>query len=375
MAERMEVPSESRGLRWGICGPGNTAYDFVTAIACLQKGTHVVTAVASRSSREKAEKMAQDREKFGDWIICSSLASLERGIYTQYEQLAADPQVDVVYAGVTHPYRHLVVMAAQASKKPCLVENPMTVTAEMADRLINTARREKIFLMEALWTAFMPAYDFVRDLLKEGKSGPIGQPKLVTCHTGYKERPCLPLHKLKDKGQSGGAMMDIGIYGLYVAFMAFDGDHPKQVAACGTLYDTGVDEMVNITLKYRGNRMAVSTVSTNTARPLSEATIHGTKGWVRLCHPFWCCTKVMIQREDGSQEEKEFPEDSGRYNFVNSSGLRYQADALRDCFLADNELESSVLPLEASSQFRRITDEVRRQLGVQFSEDAGHFKT
>ena len=91
----MEVPSESRGLRWGICGPGNTAYDFVTAIACLQKGTHVVTAVASRSSREKAEKMAQDREKFGDWIICSSLASLERGIYTQYEQLAADPEVDV----------------------------------------------------------------------------------------------------------------------------------------------------------------------------------------------------------------------------------------------------------------------------------------
>ena len=96
MSRKEQILPKGGALRWGICGPGNTANDFVMALSTLEQGSHIIVAVASRSNESKALDMAcRGGEKFGSWMISESMANRERGIYRSYAELAADSEVDV----------------------------------------------------------------------------------------------------------------------------------------------------------------------------------------------------------------------------------------------------------------------------------------
>nr|CAD7435799.1 unnamed protein product [Timema monikensis] len=146
--------------RWGIASAGKISHDFVTALSVLPQAEHVVVAVAARQlSRAK------------DFATLHNI----KAAYGSYEELAKDPNVDVVYVGSIHPQHMQITSLMLNSGKPCLVEKPLTLNLKETKQLINLARNKKLFLMEAIWSRFFPVYQLLRDELKAGTLGDVLQ--------------------------------------------------------------------------------------------------------------------------------------------------------------------------------------------------------
>ncbi|CAG2060983.1 unnamed protein product, partial [Timema podura] len=146
--------------RWGIASAGKISHDFVIALSILPHTEHVVVAVAARQL---------NRAK--DFATLHNI----KAAYGSYEELAKDPNVDVVYVGAIHPQHVQITSLMLSSGKPCLVEKPLTMNLKETKQLINLARNKKLFLMEAIWSRFFPVYQLLRDELKAGTLGDVLQ--------------------------------------------------------------------------------------------------------------------------------------------------------------------------------------------------------
>jgi len=203
-------------LRWGIMGTGGIAGAFAHDLRLTSSG--VVAAVGSRT--------ADSAGRFAD----------ELGIPTRhnsYEALANDPDVDVVYVATPHPMHHANARLALEAGKPVLVEKPFTMNADEARDLADLARAEGLFLMEAMWTRFLPHVRHIRELLPS-----LGRIVTVAADHGqwFAEDPAFRLFAPE---LGGGALLDLGIYPVSFASMILG--QPERVAAMATPAFTGVD--------------------------------------------------------------------------------------------------------------------------------------
>jgi len=153
----------SEPLRWGVLGPGRIARTFASDLAFTDEG--IITAVGSRS--------ASSADKFGDEFSIPNR-------HSSYEALVADPDVDVVYVATPHPFHHDNAKLALEHGKPVLVEKALTMNAAEARDLVATARSAGLFLMEAMWTRFLPHVVAIRELIARGVLG-----NLVTVNAGH----------------------------------------------------------------------------------------------------------------------------------------------------------------------------------------------
>ncbi len=321
-------------IRWGILGTGHIAAKFAEGLSYLDEAELV--AVGSRA-RETAEQFAER------WEVARA--------HPSYEDLADDPEVDVVYVATPHPMHLRDSMLCLRGGKAVLCEKPLTVNARQAGKLIDCAREEGLFLMEAVWTRFLPAIVRLRELLAEGVIGQVRMVKADFCfRTGWN-----PEGRLLNAELAGGGLLDVGGYTLALASMIYGGP-PEEVASLAHIGETGVDEQAAILIKHSGGRLGVLSCAVRTFVP-HEAVIAGTDGYIRLHHPFWKTDRLTVVPSDGEQQEMELP--------YEGNGYQCEAAEVMQCLRA-GMTESAVMPPSESLSIARTMDSVRQQWGLKY---------
>ncbi|KAM4603079.1 trans-1,2-dihydrobenzene-1,2-diol dehydrogenase [Polymixia lowei] len=329
--------------RWGICSAGKISHDFTVALKTLPPGDHQIVAVAARR--------LQDAQAF------AKKHSISRA-YGSYEELARDQDIEVVYVGVIHPYHLSTSLLFMNAKKNVLCEKPMALNSRQVQEMLAAAKTNNVFLMEAVWTRFFPATLEIKRLLAQGE---LGEVKLVRAEFGV---PLMHVPRAVEKELGGGALLDIGIYCLQFICMVFNGEKPESIQATGVCLDTGVDEGMVVTLKFSRNRMAVFTCSIAVELP-NDAVISGTKGTIRVPAHMWSPTSLVV---NGKETQYPVPEPYLPLNFTNSTGMRYEAEEVRQCLLKGLK-ESPGMSHADSLLLAEVEDEARRQVGVVYSQD------
>uniref|UniRef100_A0A3Q2TVL0 Trans-1,2-dihydrobenzene-1,2-diol dehydrogenase n=1 Tax=Fundulus heteroclitus TaxID=8078 RepID=A0A3Q2TVL0_FUNHE len=279
--------------------------------------------------------------------------------YGSYEELARDPDIDVVYVGNIHPYHLKACLLFMNAKKNVLCEKPLAMNTNEVKEILDSAKRNQVFLMEAVWTRFFPVSVEVRKLLAQRE---IGEVKMVRSEFGI---PLLHKPRLVEKELGGGALMSIGMYCLQFVCMVYNGERPESIQATGVCLETGVDETVIVTLKFSEKRMAVFTYSSSIQLP-NDAIIVGTKGTIQIPARMWCPTSLVV---NGKETQYPLPEPGLPQNFHNCTGMRYEAEEVRKCLLKGLK-ESPVMSHSDSLLLVELEDEIRRQMGVVYTQDS-----
>ncbi|KAJ7985969.1 hypothetical protein DPEC_G00345970 [Dallia pectoralis] len=331
--------------RWGICSTGRISHDFTIALKTLPPGDHQIVAVAARK--------LQDAQEF------AKKHSIPKA-YGSYEELAGDPEIEVVYVGVIHPYHLPVSTLFMKAQKNVLCEKPLAMNLREVQEIVTSAKMNNVFLMEGLWTRFFPASLEIGRLLSEGE---VGEVLAVKVDFGV---PLLSVPKttVNQKELGGGALLAIGIYCLQFICMVYNGEKPESVQATGVCLDTGVDESMVVTLKFSRNRMAVFTCCIQDTFP-NDALIVGTKGTIRVPQHFWCPTSLVV---NGKETTYPLPDPYLPLNFYNGTGMRYEAEEVRQCLLK-GLTESPRMCNSDSLLLAEVMDEARRQVGVIYDQD------
>lgn len=320
-------------LRWGVLAPGEIAHDFVATVhANTEQRVH---AVGSRS----AERAATFAATHG----------IPRS-YDSYEQLVADPGIDVVYVAAPHSEHRTLALLAIAAGKHVLIEKPIAVTAAQAEEIAAAAASAGVFAMEAMWSRYLPQADVIAQLLEDGALGDV---RLVTVDLGWKF-PFDAQSRAFDPALGGGAMLDAGVYSLW--FSQFVLGAPTQVLAAGSLASTGVDVQAAVVLTSTGGVQAAVTTSILVDTP-GLAAVYGTDARIEFDTGFVFPARFRFVA-DGA--ELAWRDESG---LEGRDGLAWEAVALAQ-YVADGRVQSPVHSLDQSVSLMRTIDEVRRQLGA-----------
>ena len=323
----------TESLRWGILGTGYIAEMFVSDI--LASG-FTVAAVGSRS-QESADRFAA---KF-------DIATA----HPTYEELAADPQVDIIYVATPHPMHAENSILAVNHGKHVLVEKPFTLNAGEAERLVDLAAEKDIVVLEAMWTRWLPHMVRLREIIA---AGTIGDVRTVIADHNQK-LPSDPKHRINNPDLGGGALLDLGIYPVSFAWDVLG--EPTTVNAISSPTATGVDRQTAILLGYADGQQAVLHTALDTAGP-NSASVIGTEGWIALEGTFYVPTSFTVYNSEGDVVEKF---DTA----VSERGMQFQAwEAER--LVAAGVTAGDVLPPSQSVAIMRTLDEVRRQIGLAY---------
>lgn len=327
----------NRSVRWGILGTGAIASTFATELARVPDAE--LRAVGSRSAASAAAFAA----RLGVPVAHDS-----------YEALLRDAAVDVVYVALPHPWHHDATIAALAAGKAVLCEKPFTVNAAEARRLVAAARRARRFLMEAMWTRFLPSMVRVRELLAAGAVGDI---RSVHADIGYRVDPD-PHGRMLAPELGGGALLDLGVYAVSLASLVLGA--PESITAAATMAATGVDAQCSAIFRYRGGAHAIVTTTLEADTP-GSAVIAGTDGRIELAGPLFDPSSVRLVRGTGPRTEVV---EEARTSEPDH-GWHLEAVEVGRC-LREGLLESPTMPLDESVSIMETMDEVRRQIGLRY---------
>jgi predicted dehydrogenase len=319
-------------IRWGIAGPGSIANAFATTMQVVDGGE--IGAVASRS----VERAAAFAEEF----------AIPRH-YGDYGALAHDDGVDVVYVATPHARHAADTLAYLSGGKHVLCEKPLALNAGQVRAMTDAARAQGRFLMEALWSRFLPSYRLLTEVLAAGR---IGQPLFAEADFGFRA-PIDPNGRLFDLAQGGGALLDLGIYALHLCTLVL-GPVERAVAA-GVVGETGVDEVTAAILHHRGGTIGVIKAAIR-ANLSSTGRIAGTEGSIEIPPYMHCPQSITVVAPGGGREVLQAP-------FELRQGFRYEIEEVHRC-LADGATESAVMPLAESLALAVVMDDIRSQLGV-----------
>ncbi|MET7896599.1 Gfo/Idh/MocA family protein [Streptomyces mirabilis] len=330
-------------FRWGIAGTGTIANTFASALGRLPDAQLV--AVGSRS-RETADAFG---EKFG-------IAPRRR--HGSYEDLAADDNVDIVYVASPHSHHHEHTLLFLNAGRPVLCEKAFALDAAQAAEMAEVARARGLFLMEAMWSRFLPAYVKIRELLSEGA---IGEVQSVEADFGFRF-PADPTHRLFDRALGGGALLDLGVYPVSLASMVLG--TPDRLTAYGTLGETGVDEHTAVLSGYSGGAVALTQCSLRA--PLSStARITGTEGHIELPFMMHCPDELTVRTRDTTERLSLHAARDGDDDDTAGGGMHHQARHVQERLLA-GESESDIMPLDETVAIMRTLDSAREQIGVRY---------
>ncbi|KAL0271189.1 UNVERIFIED_CONTAM: hypothetical protein PYX00_008361 [Menopon gallinae] len=328
--------------RWGIVSAGRISYDFALALKTLPADEHVAIAAASRSLVKATEFCSQH--------------NIPKA-YGSYEELANDPNVDVVYIGSINPQHLPLGKLFLNAGKHVLCEKPLCMNKKEVEELIAIAKEKNLFLMEAIWSRFTPLYQKMKEEINNGTIGDIVH---IQANFGA---DLINKKRVTTKELGGSVILDIGVYTIQIATLLLG--KPDKIHASGQLNSDGVDENMNVIFSYKNGQSAMLSAHSKITMD-NEATVYGTKGTIVLHTPFWCPTSMTIQ---GKKFGIQLPAiDSGEFKHINSAGLRYEATEVRKC-LMNGSKESSVMPWSESLLIAEIEDEIRRQIGVVFTQD------
>jgi predicted dehydrogenase len=322
--------------RWGLLATGGIAHTFAGDLAYVPDATLV--AVGSRSQASA--------DAFGDEFDVPNR-------HGSYQDLVADPSVDAVYVSTPHPMHYEATLLALQAGKAVLCEKPFAMDVAETTRMIEAARSSGTLLVEAMWTRFLPTMARVREVLASGVLGTI---VYLTAEHGQ-WFPDDPDFRLFAPSLGGGALLDLGIYPVSFAHMVLGA--PARITAVSDPAFTGVDRTTSMVLQYDGGAHAVLTTSLAAASN-NPAVIYGTEARLELDGWFYTPTSFRVIARDGTVLESYSPPAGGR-------GMEHEAIEVGRC-LREGLTESPVMPLAETLAVMQTMDEVRRQIGLDYSK-------
>jgi predicted dehydrogenase len=335
-------------LAWGLVGPGAIAHRFADVVQ-RRPGMHLHAVVGRDATRAAAFAQAWRRDGRPPVRASDKLAGL-----------LADPLVQAVYIATPHASHADLVAACLAAGKPVLCEKPLVATAAQARRVVALARERRVFLMEALWTRFLPLYRVIRQWLEGGAVGAVHAVQCQFCFAA----PFDPASRLWNPALAGGALLDIGIYALAVTRWALEtapGRCPplRRWQVDGKLATSGVDQRVAASLVFEGGAVsqfvcALDTVGVNGLQILGE------RGSIQVAERFWEATEATLLRPGEAPVQAHQP--------FELNGFEYQIDEVVRC-LGAGLCESPAMPLDESLALAQWLDAARRELGVHYPFD------
>jgi len=323
----------NKTYKWGIIGPGKIAEKFAKALAMVPWAE--LYAVASRDEY-KAKDFAE-RHGVKKW-------------YNNYESLIGDPLVEVVYIATPHTYHVKYGLQCLRQHKAVLCEKPMSVNYESTEVLVKEARKEQTFLMEAMWSRFLPTIIKTIELVN---SKTIGEIKHINADFGF-AFPFNASSRIYNKDLGGGSLLDVGVYPLFLVLQLLG--KPDQIQSFAQLSLTGVDESTTAIFKYNSGSLATIHSSVVSQTPI-EATINGTDGTITLSRPWYKGSRIEVRRNDVITDTFDLP--------YGSNGFEFQIMEVHDC-LAKGKQESDLMPLDFSLLMSKTVQQICDQAGIDY---------
>jgi predicted dehydrogenase len=326
-------------IRWGILGCGRIARKFAADLRLVADAE--LTGIASRNN-ETLKLFAKDFPS--------------RYHHNSYEALAANKEVDVIYIATPHSHHYEHTMLCLNHDKAVLCEKAFAINSRQAKEMIETAKERKVFLMEALWTKFLPHYKKLQELLQQKILGDI---KSVLVNFGFKTSDKSP-QRLFDPLLGGGTLLDIGIYNVFITMSVLG--KPDSIEATMTPSPTGVDEQIAVLFKYKSGAMAQLFSSFTTNLPI-QAEVNGTEGCITLTTRFYepSATIQLYKQMPGEKEVLAVEKEAG-------FGYHYEARHVNEC-LKKGLIESPVMTHADTLLLMEILDSIRNKARIEYPAD------
>ena len=323
----------TKKIAWAILGTGRIARSFATALRYVDDAELI--AVGSRQP-------ATATEFASEFEIANA--------YSSYHEVAKDKNIDVVYIATPHSLHKDNVLMCLEAGKAVLCEKPFTINAAEAETMIQLARSRNLFLMEAMWTRYIPAIGKLRELLAEDA---IGNVQIMLAGGAF--MPELDADSyLFDRNLGGGVLLDAGVYLLSMASMLFG--KPKTIKAIAALGKSGVDEHDGYLLEHQDGAIANLFVSLR-GQSSPDVTLLGSKGKIYLHPPIFCPSRLTLGLYDGGGTEFDLP--------FESNGYQFEIMEVNRCLQAGLK-ESELMPLDESLEIMQSMDEIRKQIQLQY---------
>jgi len=319
--------------KWGILAPGKMSAKFTRALQLLENVE--LYAVGSRD----LEKSRVFAEEFGF-----------KKYYGSYQELAMDPEVEIIYIASPHSHHHEHALMCLRNRKAVICEKAFALNSREVTEMINEAKDQKVFLMEALWPPFQPIYRKTKEIVEEGSPG-----KILHLNARFSfQAPYDPFDRKFNLSLGGGSLLDIGIYPVIDAlyFMGV----PSEITAKASFIETGSEDSMSIIFKYDDGRMATLYSSFLTA---------GGIGCDLLCEN----GNLLFSRgRDMSQQLKVVLNGKDPVDFSllpEGMGYQFEASEVMKC-LEEGKLQSDIVPLSFSLDLMNTLDRIRKAAGIVF---------
>lgn len=311
---------------FGIIGAGNIAHKFIEAVRMTKNAD--VTAVASKSL-----------ERARDWAEKEGLSRY----YDSYETLLADPDIDIIYIATLSNAHYDNIKACLEAGKHVICEKPMTQTASQAQEMITLAREKQLFLMEGMWSRFLPKSLRVRRWIQEGR---IGELHLMQANIGWKADKTYN-KRLFYPELGGGSLYDIGIYPMEL--LPYYADQKiTQIQFLKKDYSTGVDDIVSLNLQLE--RCIANIQCSFTTKMPEDAYLYGSDGYIHIPKIHFGNRARLYDLGDRLVEDFHEGLDNGFY---------YEVCEVISC-IEKGQTESSICPLNMTYDNAKLFDHVLR---------------
>lgn len=320
-------------IKFGIIGLGKIANKFAQDLIKVEGC--VLQAVGSR-----------DLMKAKDFALTYQAAQY----YSSYEEVAADPEVDVIYIATPHVFHFDNTMMCLHAGKAVICEKPFAMNLKEVEIMINTAREKNLFLMEALWTRFIPGTVKVMELIEQNS---IGEVHSIQANFGYLATTD-PSSRLMAKELGGGSLLDIGIYPVFISLLLVG--IPREIRSIAQLTTTGIDQHCAMLLKFKNGATAILE-SSFLAQTSNTAVIYGSKGKITMQAPFHHTENISVEIHNKEPYHIHTP-------LVNN-GYFHEIEEVKNCLLS-GQLESDKMSLENSLELTRTLDLIRSQINLAY---------
>jgi len=322
---------------WGILGPGKIAHHFVKDLLKTEQGN--LHAVASRSL-DRAQTFADEYSA--------------AHAYGSYEAMLECPDLDIIYVATPHAMHHEHTLLCLNAKIPVLCEKAFAGNRHQVTEMMMTALRKDVFLMEALWTRFLPSFIKTKELLDNQL---IGTPISLTADFGFKA-DFDPKGRLFNKELAGGALLDIGIYPVLCALFLFG--KPDKITANAHIGKTGVDEEISMGFHYSNGKMAHLHATLRATTPC-EAIIYGEAGHIKIDSRWHESKSLSVHYlNDRPSEAFQYEDDV--------KGYKYEIDHVHEC-LSKGLKQSPIISLHFSTLLIQTLDRIRETIGLTYPFD------
>lgn len=328
-------------LNWGVIGCGHIANTFAEGLGCLESGELIACA-------------SNDMARATAWAERQSTLHNIKYVYDNYDALLKNDDVHAVYVANTHNFHYESVKQCLQNGKHVLCEKPITLNAAQAKELCAMATANNCFLMEAVWTRFLPAIRMLQKLLSDNIIG-----EVLTVKADFSlNRKLDESHRLRNKSLAGGALLDLGIYPITFASIVF-GEAPQRIQSAAVMDVTGVDERSFYLFEYAEGRTASLSSAYSHVSPC-EAIIAGSTGHISVPN-FLAAQELTVHKEGQAPETHRFP-------FGPNENFSFEIQHMQDC-IEQGLKQSPILPHDESIQMMQTMDTLRNQWGLTYDAE------